>query len=45
MSVVALSLEAAALVEGMWAMDCRDLGLLARGLGAESAIAMRYRLL
>ena len=44
MSVVALSLEDAALVEGMWAMDCRDLGLLDRGLVLESAIAMRLDL-
>jgi hypothetical protein len=42
MSVVALSREADPLVDGIRAMDCRDLGLLARGLVLESAIAMRF---
>ncbi len=41
MSVVALSLRAAVLVDGGWAIDCRDLGLLARGLAAVSAIRVR----
>lgn len=41
MSVVVLSLCATGLVDGIWAIDCRDMGLAVRGLAPGSGILMR----